>query len=79
MRERVALSSPDAAPAIWAGTFHAFGLEVLRKYGHLQGLESDVRIVDPGDGGQRLLDFGFGIIVQICCGFIQYKDFRSTQ
>lgn len=49
MRERVALSSPNAAPAIWAGTFHAFGLEVLRKYGHLQGLEADVRIVDPGD------------------------------
>lgn len=49
MRERVSLSAPNAAPAIWAGTFHSFGLEVLRKYGHLQGLEPDVRLADPGD------------------------------
>lgn len=49
MRERVALSAPEAAPAIWAGTFHAFGLEVLRKYGHLEGLLPDVRLADPGD------------------------------
>lgn len=49
MRERVALSAPEAAPAIWAGTFHAFGLEVLRKYGHLQGLDANVTLADPGD------------------------------
>ena len=49
IRERVSLSTPEAAPAIWAGTFHAFGLEVLRKFGHLQGLGSDVRLADPGD------------------------------
>lgn len=49
MRERVALAAPAAAPAIWAGTFHAFGLELLRKYGHLLDLPPDVRLVDPGD------------------------------
>lgn len=49
MRERVAAAAPAAAPAIWAGTFHAFGLEVLRKYGDLLGLPADVRLVDPGD------------------------------
>jgi superfamily I DNA/RNA helicase len=49
MRERVAVAAPDAAPAIWAGTFHAFGLEVLRKYGHLVDLPPDVRLADPGD------------------------------
>ena len=49
IRERVALSAPNAAPAIWAGTFHAFGLEMLRKFGHLQGLDPDVRLVDPSD------------------------------
>ncbi|MCP5366742.1 MAG: UvrD-helicase domain-containing protein [Hyphomicrobiales bacterium] len=49
MRERVALSAPNAAPAIWSGTFHAFGLEVLRKYGHLQGLDANVQLADPGD------------------------------
>ena len=49
LRERVAVSAPDAAPAIWAGTFHAFGLEVLRKFGDRLGLDPDVRLADPGD------------------------------
>lgn len=49
MRERVALAAPAAAPAIWAGTFHAFGLELLRKYGHLLDMPANVRVVDPGD------------------------------
>lgn len=49
MRERVALAAPAAAPAIWAGTFHAFGLELLRKYGHLLNLPPSVQPLDPGD------------------------------
>ena len=49
MRERVAISSPSAASAIWAGTFHAFGLEILRKWGHLIGLPNEVRLCDPSD------------------------------
>ena len=49
LRERVAVSAPDAAPAIWAGTFHAFGLEVLRKFGDRLGLDPDVRLADPGN------------------------------
>lgn len=49
MRERVAVAAPEAAPAIWAGTFHSFGLELLRKYGHLLGLPTDIRVIDPGD------------------------------
>ena len=49
LRERVAASAPDAAPAIWAGTFHAFGLEILHKFGDRLGLDSHVRVADPGD------------------------------
>ena len=49
LRERVAASSPDAAPAIWAGTFHAFGLEILRKFGDRLGLDPNLRVADPGD------------------------------
>ena len=49
LRERVAASAPDAAPAIWAGTFHAFGLEILRKFGDRLGLDAHVRVADPGD------------------------------
>lgn len=49
MRERVAIIAPDAATGIWAGTFHAFGLEILRKYGDRLGLPADVRVSDPSD------------------------------
>ena len=49
LRERVAASSPDAAPAIWAGTFHAFGLEILRRFGDRLGLDPHLRVADPGD------------------------------
>ena len=49
LRERVAASAPDAAPAIWAGTLHAFGLEILRKFGDRLGLDPNLRVVDPGD------------------------------
>lgn len=49
LRERVASSAPDAAPAIWAGTFHAFGLEILRKFGDRLGLDPNLRVADPGD------------------------------
>jgi DNA helicase-2/ATP-dependent DNA helicase PcrA len=34
------------ATAIWAGTFHGFGLELLRKYGQAIGLPLEVRLVD---------------------------------
>ena len=33
MRSRVADANPEDAARIWIGTFHAFGLELLRKYG----------------------------------------------
>ncbi len=49
MRERIASTAPDAASAIWIGTFHAFGLEILRKYGEPLGLSAEVRLIDPGD------------------------------
>ncbi|HEY2593921.1 MAG TPA: UvrD-helicase domain-containing protein, partial [Chloroflexota bacterium] len=47
MRARVALVAPDAAPLIWMGTFHAFGLELLRKYGTRLGLPPRPEVVDP--------------------------------
>lgn len=30
--ERIAAKSPDAAVAIWCGTFHAFGLDFIKRY-----------------------------------------------
>lgn len=47
MRERVAVVVPDAARSLWIGTFHAFGLELLRKYGTRLGLPPRFTILDP--------------------------------
>lgn len=49
LRERVARVAPDAAPLIWMGTFHAFGLDLLRKYGTRIGLPIDPPVLDPVD------------------------------
>lgn len=49
MRERIAQAAPNAAPLIWMGTFHAFGLELLRKYGTHFGLSPDPPVLDPVD------------------------------
>jgi superfamily I DNA/RNA helicase len=44
--ERLKASEIAGASEVWAGTFHAFGLEFLRKYHHLFNLDPDVRIAD---------------------------------
>ena len=49
MRFRVAKANPDAAPRIWIGTFHAFGLDLLRKYGSLLGFPPRISVLDPSD------------------------------
>lgn len=56
MRERVADSRPDDAPRVWLGTIHAFGLELLRRYGDRLGLPPDPRVLDPIDGLSLLED-----------------------
>ena len=47
MRERVAEVFPDQASQIWMGTFHSFGLELLRKYGYAIGLSDSPSLLDP--------------------------------
>ena len=49
MRSRVAEANPEDASHIWIGTFHAFGLELLRKYGSHLGLPSRIGVLDPSD------------------------------
>ncbi|WP_219117040.1 UvrD-helicase domain-containing protein [Janthinobacterium sp. UMAB-56] len=44
--ERLRLSGLNAASSIWAGTFHAFGLEFFRKYHQLFKLESEIAVAD---------------------------------
>ncbi len=47
MRERLAQVLPGEAPSVWMGTFHAFGLELLRKYGHALALPPSPALLDP--------------------------------
>ncbi len=47
IRERVAGVIPSAAPHIWTGTFHSFGLELLRKYSDRLGWTGEPQVLDP--------------------------------
>lgn len=49
LRERIGRVAGEAATQIWAGTFHAFGLDLLRKFGDRLGLSSHPKIVDLND------------------------------
>jgi DNA helicase-2/ATP-dependent DNA helicase PcrA len=49
MRERVERFAYDAASKIWIGTFHAFGLELLRRYWQEAALPPRARVLDPVD------------------------------
>jgi DNA helicase II / ATP-dependent DNA helicase PcrA len=49
MRERVERFASDDASKIWIGTFHAFGLELLRRYWQEAALPPRARVLDPVD------------------------------
>jgi superfamily I DNA/RNA helicase len=55
MRERIAAMNADAAIEMWVGTFHAFGLELLRKWPSSIRRTSNVRILDQ-TGSLALLE-----------------------
>lgn len=44
--ERLRDAGIDRAADVWAGTFHAFGLEFLRKYYQFFGLDQDIVVAD---------------------------------
>ena len=49
--DRVSTVLPEAATSIWTGTFHGFGLELIRKYhDHPRlGFSPDVAVIDKSD------------------------------
>jgi len=49
LAERFSAAVPEAAPAIWIGTFHAFGLDLVRRYHDILGLPSDPALFDRSD------------------------------
>ena len=49
LAERLATATPDAAPRLWIGTIHAFGLDLVRRnHDHLD-LPSDPKLFDRSD------------------------------
>lgn len=46
MAERIAAKKPDGAAAMWIGTFHAFGLDLIRRLHGEFGLPADPRLMD---------------------------------
>ena len=49
LSERLATVVPDAAPRIWVGTIHAFGLDLVRRHHERLGLPGDPRLFDRSD------------------------------
>ncbi|MGW9820495.1 ATP-dependent DNA helicase UvrD/PcrA [Methylorubrum extorquens] len=54
--ERLTARLPEAAAAAWIGTFHGFGLDVLRQFHDSEGLPDDPRLVDKADAVGMLED-----------------------
>jgi superfamily I DNA/RNA helicase/Zn-dependent peptidase ImmA (M78 family) len=54
LSERIALKWPEAAAVIWVGTFHAFGLDLVRRFHHLLGLPANPRLMDRAEAVELL-------------------------
>jgi superfamily I DNA/RNA helicase len=56
LSERIAAKHPEAAASIWIGTFHGFGLDVIRRFHDRLGLPADPRLIDRTDAIEFLED-----------------------
>lgn len=54
MAERIARKNKDAAAAMWVGTFHAFGLDIIRRFHAELGLPKDPRMLDRTEAVELL-------------------------
>ncbi len=45
---------PDAARALWSGTFHSIGNRLLREYAHVVGLDPSFSVLDRGDAADLI-------------------------
>jgi superfamily I DNA/RNA helicase len=54
LKHRVAARVGSRAADLWSGTFHSFGLQILRKYHKLAGLPSGFGVIDQGDSQEIL-------------------------
>ncbi len=56
LNERLATRNPKAAAAMWIGTFHAFGLDIVRRFHDKLGLPANPRVIDRAEGIELLED-----------------------
>jgi superfamily I DNA/RNA helicase/Zn-dependent peptidase ImmA (M78 family) len=68
MAERLARTRPAAAAALWIGTFHRFGLDVLRRFHDQVDLPADPRLMDRTEAVE-LLEQMFPRL-----GLVHYRD-----
>lgn len=54
MTERIARKYPEAAAAMWMGTFHAFGLDIVRRFAPQLGLPNEPRMMDRTEAVELL-------------------------
>jgi superfamily I DNA/RNA helicase len=54
MAERIGRKQKSAAAAMWIGTFHAFGLDVIRRFYSELGLPKDPRLMDRTEAAELL-------------------------
>ncbi|WP_082033782.1 UvrD-helicase domain-containing protein [Pseudomonas sp. PI1] len=68
MAERIARKRPSEAAALWIGTFHRFGLDLLRRFHELADLPSAPRLMDRTEAVE-LLEYEFPRL-----GLVHYRD-----
>ncbi|GAA6182649.1 UvrD-helicase domain-containing protein [Shimia sp. NS0008-38b] len=56
MTDRAMLAWPEAAGSAWIGTFHSFGLDLLRRFHDRAGLPADPRLIDATEAIALLED-----------------------
>ena len=56
MTDRAMVAWPEAAGSAWIGTFHSFGLDVLRRFHDRAGLPPDPRLIDATEAIALLED-----------------------
>ena len=74
MAARIAIKRKEAAAAMWIGTFHGFGLDLIRRFHAEAGLPKDPRLMDRTEAVE--------LLEEECprLGLIHYRDiYNPTQ
>jgi superfamily I DNA/RNA helicase len=56
LSDRIAARRPEAAAAMWIGTFHSFGLDIIRRFHERLGLPANPRLMDRTEAVDLLAD-----------------------